>query len=285
MGHRSALLAHSLIMAGVEEEEQINYIDLANATVKRYGGDIPGEIATWFYKSFPVQSLVWVRENTRACYYFENKNGFLWKDNKEIIGFKTHSKTHPINAQKERGAVTSVTLPTNRLCAVLKGNTVLSIKDLDISNSYATVVVTLKFSNKVLSTKQQVYGNWHRALTAYGSEFMIYGAGDGGQERETKIKPPHGFDEWITIWIQWGTVNYPTSHVYLITENVSVDKSFIASPKIEQRQLFVGALPDGSEGFVGSIAALEVYTSTERFLSNDLRKNIIEDHQRIVRKM
>ena len=278
------------IMVEEEEEEQANYIDLGGASFRRFGGGIREEIARWFYKSFPTQGLVWARENTSACYYFTGdddagEDGFMRKDGKkkgEIMGFKSHSKYHPINARRERGMITSATLPTgNRHCAVFPRSTLgtyLVVTGLNISdeNVYVAVVVTMKFSDKIARARQQVYTNLHRALTVLGDQVTIHGT-----DAELKMKPPHGLNEWVTVWIQWGTSTDPASHVYMATKNSSDDRAFMANHR-NGEQLNIGSLPGGGDGFVGSIAAFEVYTSTEHFPSNELRDHIIEDHQKIV---
>ena len=272
-----------------EEEEQVNYIDLGGASFKRFGGGIREEIARWFYNSFPTQGLAWARENISACYYFmgddAEEDGFMRKDGKkkgEIVGFKSRSKYHPINAQRKRGMITSATLSTgNRYCAVFPRSTLgtrLLVAGLNISdeNVYVAVVVTMKFSDKISHTRQQVYTNLHRALSVLGDQFTIHGT-----DVELKMKPPHGLNEWFTVWIQWGTSADPASHVYVTTKNSNDDKAFMANHR-NGEQLNIGSLPGGGDGFVGSIAAFEVYTSMEHFPSNELRQHIIEDHQKII---
>ena len=60
---------------------------------------------------------------------------------------------------------------------------------------------------------------------------------------------------------------------------------FLTSSEVTAEKLSIGALPGGGDGFAGSMAAFEVFTSTERFPSNELRRLVIEDHQTMVRKM
>lgn len=268
---------------------EVNYVDLGGAILKRFGqdkGSIPDEVANWFYKSFPIQGLIWARENTGVCYYFtesQDGDGFM-KSGSKITGFKSRSRYHPINARIDRGEITSATLPGEKKhCAIFPRSKLGThlVADLNISakNTYTAVVVTVKFSEKVLSTRHQVFTNLHRALTALGDQFTIFGA-----DKELKIQLPDRFDHWITVWIQWGTATDPDSHVYIVTGNTSVDKSFTAEYGESENKLDIGALPGGGDGFIGGMAAFEVYTSTERFPSSELRRIIIEDHQTMVRK-
>ena len=269
---------------------EVNYVDLGGAVLKNFGrdkDDIPDEAANWFYQSFPIQGLIWVRDNASVCYYFTEKtdgDGFTRQSDK-ITGFKSRSKYHPINAVIRRGKITSATLPGEKKhCAVFprsKLGTYLAV-DVDISdeNIYTVVVVTMKFNEKALTTKQGVFTNYHRALNALGNQFTIWGVDN--KANNIQIQPPHGFDDWITVWIQWGPTTNPASHVYITTENTSVDKAFTANYR-RSENLSIGALPGGGDGFMGKMAAFEVFTSTERFPSSELRRLIIEDHQTLVR--
>ena len=270
---------------------EVNYVDLGGAVLKNFGrdkDDIPNEAANWFYESFPIQGLIWVRENAKLCYYFTEKpdgDGFTKQGNK-ITGFKSRSKYHPINAVIRRGEITTAALPGKKKhCAVFPRSELGTCLEVEArisdENIYTVAVVTVKFDEKVLTTRQQVYTNLNRALTALGNQFTIYGVDN--KTNNMQIQPPHGFDDWMTIWIQWGTATDPASHVYIITENGLVDKAFTTNYGSSEK-LRIGALPGGGDGFMGSMAAFEVFTSTERFPSSELRRLIIEDHQTLVRK-
>ena len=233
-----------------------NYLDLGG-TVLRNCGESSGEdgdvvtmkyIINYLNRWFPTQVLDLFRDNARACYYFKTKDAFIQHKGK-IIGFKSQSKYHHVNAKSQTtsSSLTTVELPSKEaFCASFAGATRLSVANVHLSprNLYTTLVVTFKCSNsEVTSTGENIVTDCDRALTVLGRDMQIFGTSSSS----ISITPLKKLNEWNTVYIQWGTDADRSGHVYVNGQHVQEFTSSVGRPHVND--LRIGGLSDENPSF------------------------------------
>ena len=171
-------------------------------------------------------------------------------------------------------------LPPKAYCAFFTGKSRLSVPGVHLSSTdmYTTLIVTFKATKQIVSSPgENIITDCDRALTVVDGDMLIFGTSTSSM----RITPPKKLNEWNTVFVQWGSDEDPSGHVYM-EGNKHVE--FTSNKgRSHFNELHIGGLSDDIPGFMnGYISTLEVYL-TESPIPGEIRKLIMEDHQNTVK--
>ena len=231
------------------------------------------------YTYFSRQALRWFRENANGCFYFKKKDDFIWK-NEAVIGFKSQSRYHPVNALSLNDPLTAVELE-RVWCAYFAGKSMLTVKDLDISsNLYVTVVLTFRCTEEIIKSEENIITDSDRAITILEGDIRIFGT----TTTSLRITPPRKLNQWNTVFVQWGPDADRSGHVYVGVDKDAKHVTFASTRSSSHyRELHIGGLNQTTfSGIIAYMAALEVYL-TETPIPEEIRKLVMEDQHNMIR--
>ena len=238
-------------------------------------------IARWF----PSQTIEWFRENEDCCYYFKQRNDFIWSSEKpsKILGFKTHSKNgeNAINLKPTK-ETKIVKLSSRRAYCVEFNNSLFRVKNVEIANgkpSYTVVILTFKLD--IYPTEEQFI-----VTTAKGDRSISV------KEKNIKISGftydmefLYNFRKWNTLYVQWTNMDDMKGWVYFGDNHVELTTT---TPSKQRFGIYIGAKKSKRQSFVGCLAALEIYEAIappEKVFPAEFRKMLIKDQEDMVEEM
>ena len=228
------------------------------------------------YRWFGDQVLRWFRENENCCFYFSDKNDFIWTQD-AITGLKSHTLIGN-DAISVGDAVKEKTLTNGRLCIAFK-NSLFKIPNIVsvIPQMYTTIALTFH-GDKIRQDKQYILTSSAKdehAVTLTANKLQVWGS------TQDPIEFDHKPNYWNHVYIQWTNQGDRKGHVYYGNQH----KEFTTKMWDHQELaiMYVGAKPDKQSPFYGDLAMLEVKTVSrkpdEKALPNEIRKLIIENHK------
>ena len=238
-------------------------------------------MARWF----PSQTIDWLRENESCCYYFKERDDFIWDKEKppKIIGFKSHSKSgnDAINL-KPMKASKRTKLPSGRGYCLEFSDSLFKVENVELANGYSSYsVLILTFKLDQLPTGEQYLittETGDRAVSVKGRDLQISGF-------TYDMKFLYNFRQWNTLFVQWTNMGDMIGWVYFGGKGVALTTTSI--PRREAG-IFIGAKKDKSHPFVGCLAALEVYEAVlppDSVFPKEFRELLIKSQKDMVRRL
>ena len=229
------------------------------------------------YRWFDNQVLGWFRENENCCFYFEDKNDFIWSKH-VITGLKSHNlaRTDAISLGEP---CQMKTLRNGKLCIGFE-NSLFQIPKLAslASDMYITIAFTFR-GDKLRSDKQYILTssalNEH-AVTLTANKFQVWGS------TQDPIEFDYSPGYWNHVYIQWTNQGDRKGHVYYGREHKEFTTKMWETHR-DHHTMYVGAKTDKQSPFYGDLAMLEIkivdLKPAEKSLPDEIRTMIIESHK------
>ena len=242
-----------------------------------------GDDALSLIRWFPSQSINWIRENEECCYYFKERNDFIWDKEKppKVIGLKSHSKNgnNAINLKPTK-AMKRTKLPSRRGYCLEFNDSLFKVKNVLIANanpSYTVLIITFKLDKYPIEEQYIVTTETgDRSISVKEKDIKISGF-------TYDMEFLYNFQRWNTLFVQWTDMDDMKGYVYF-NEYVA-ELTTIKPVHRKERDIFIGAKKDKSQPFLGCLAALEIYEADippEKCFPEGFRELLIEDHKAMV---
>tara|TARA_Y100000310_G_C20555536_1_gene750315 strand:+ start:223 stop:1053 length:831 start_codon:yes stop_codon:yes gene_type:complete len=243
-----------------------------------------GDDALSLTRWFPSQTLNWIRENEACCYYFKQRNDFIWDKEKppKIIGFKSHSKNgnNAINL-KPMKASKRLKLPSRRGYCLEFSDSLFKAKNVELATgtpSYAVLILTFKLDMYPIVEQFLVTTETgDRAISLSERTINIYGF-------TSNVKLRYNSRAWNTLFVQWTYMSDMKGWVYFNEARLPLITAFPWGRK-QEPEVYIGAKKDKSQPFTGCLAALEIYDAifpSDAIFPDEFRNLLVEDQKFLV---